>query len=496
MDYHIVLFTVCFSLFKLLFLPLYYSTDFDVHRNWLALTYSLPIKQWYWEDTSEWTLDYPPFFAWFEWCLAQVASIITTDTGLLTISATPYVSWQTTLFQRVSVIFSDLLLSYAVVCFAHTFIQKIKTQTQTQTQTKTQTPTQTKTHVTYTLWLLILVFCSPGLLLVDHIHFQYNGFLMGLYVLSLALIMRQDMDLAAGFMFAVLLNFKHIFLYVAPVYFVYLLGHYTFDPGHSQSHSQSHSHTSGPRFRPFKLMKMGIIVITTFVISFGPFYDHIGQVISRLFPVKRGLCHAYWAPNFWALYNSVDTVLVRIGRIMYGMNVHAAHTSGLVADIKHVILPTIEFKHTVILTLVSMLPALYYLWRKPHIKLFIPSLAYCSLCSFMFGYHVHEKAILLVIIPLGLVAMSSFEYANLYQFLATVGHYSLFPLFFGAWETPVKCTILIIHTLLSHSMLSKHFRTSTSMSFSLLNTFETVYLWGLVPLQLFVSVVHPIKFSQ
>ena len=144
----------------------YRSTDFEVHRNWFAITASVPLARWYYEDTSEWTLDYPPLFAWFQRALGLLAPLF--DEKMLHISAAPYESAATVLFQRLSVIASETVLLLAVVVFS-----------------RASTDGSSKRPAPAAALLLAL---NAGIFITDHVHFQYNGLLLGLLMLSAVMI--------------------------------------------------------------------------------------------------------------------------------------------------------------------------------------------------------------------------------------------------------------------------------------------------------------------
>lgn len=96
---------------------------------------------------------------------------------------------------------------------------------------------------------------------------------------------------------ATLPSHRHIYIYMAPPYFVFLLRAYCFFP-------------SG-RFLPLNLVKLGSAVLAVFAVSLGPFVSDLPQLGQRLFPFTRGLNHAYWAGNVWALVTVADRALLK-----------------------------------------------------------------------------------------------------------------------------------------------------------------------------------------
>jgi alpha-1,3-glucosyltransferase len=194
-----------------------------------------------------------------------------------------------------------------------------------------------------------------------------------------------------------------------------------------------------------RFLSLANTVIAVFAVSLGPFalMGQLPQLLSRLFPFTRGLNHAYWAPNAWALVTAADRVLVKSEYSTFfiaycwtlpppvvaprlGIDLAAdapgviSTSRGLVGDTVFAVLPNIKPIHTFTITIVFQLVRhmrqfefiirlishqafLGKLWLTPTYKSFVTALTLCGYTSYMFGWHVHEKAILLVLVPLRLV---------------------------------------------------------------------------------------------
>lgn len=169
--------------------------------------------------------------------------------------------------------------------------------------------------------------------------------MFGILVLSLVLARQRSTLLLSGYLFATLLCFKHLYLYVAPAYFVYLLRVYCLSP------------RSIFRIQFFNCIKLGLGLAAIFTAAFGPFvyWDQVPQLLSRLFPFDRGLTHAYWAPNFWAMYSFVDRVLLFLApylKLPIDQSAATSLTRGFVGDTSFAVLPNVPKQATFMLALI------------------------------------------------------------------------------------------------------------------------------------------------
>lgn len=295
----------------------------------------------------------------------------------------------------------------------------------------------------------LLLAANIGLLLVDHLHFQYNGFLFGILLWSLYFYKTGRLHISS-LLFAALLNFKHLFLYIAPAFGLVIL-------------------MRDVKFTIVKLATVGLTVVSVFVVSLAPFIQHLPQLAERLFPFKRGLTHSYWAPNFWSLYNFADIVLYKLGSVSLDSNCSSSKphplTSGVIEENQgryYQVLPEVQPSHCAILvlstTVLVLLKILKNSWNLPstslnNYHLLLKCIVFSGFSAYIFGWHVHEKAIMTVIVPYSLLVYekmagtaskdSSSEVTesalarNVYL-VSVFGHASLFGLFFTNIENLLK----------------------------------------------------------
>ena len=388
---------------KIFLFPTSQSTDFEVHRNWKAITNTLPISEWYFYSDNKWTLDYPPLFAYMEYILGKVSKYF--DPNITNINKFDYDSKECKIFLRTTVLLGDIFLFFSI-----NFLYKALS----------------LSFIKYCVLLFSIQFYS-GLVIIDNIHFQYNGILFGLLLISIGFISKKKYIYGAIFYF-ILLFMKHIFIYFAPAYFLFYLQYIIINNIKKKKYG----------YLIKNVILIGLSFCLVIIITFLPFivisirdksFEQLIQIKDRLFPVQRGLLHTYWAPNFWALYSFVDKILYfsYSKRIPFfkeitnfllkykenkNMNVKknisslGSSESGVSKETGFDVLPNIDMKMTNLIIIIFII--IYYIkyfcfWstktkkekiKNKKIKEFIKHSICFNLIFFNFGYQVHEKAFL------------------------------------------------------------------------------------------------------
>jgi len=167
----------------------------------------------------------------------------------------------------------------------------------------------------------------------------------------------------------------------------------------------------------------------------------------------------------------------------------ASTSRGLVGDTAFAVLPNITPIHTFVITITLQLVWLIKLWFNPTYKSFLTALTLCAYTSFLFGWHVHEKAILLVLVPLSLLAAERHAYFRTFVIANIAGIFSLFPLIFTPAESVVKIVYSILWITFLYASLSRRvYEFPKSPAYVFLDWLEKLYLAGFPLLFAFVNL--------
>lgn len=363
----------------------------------MEVALNVPTVDWY-KNTSDndlmyWGLDYPPLSAYVAYVFGKFVTYIEPQAVQLHSSR----GFENNLLRasmRFTVILGDVLIFFPALLLLSMYLYNDLLLT---SQQKDDT------------FMRVFGFCAtlPAMLLIDHAHFQYNNISLGLFLLSVLCFLKQKEALGAA-LFCCSVYFKHMTLYYATAIFAYL---------------------SSLQIR--KMKEQGLIsflfaakvifsIASTTLLIFGPWLSKASLflgVVERLFPISRGL----YEDKVASVWCSISVVV----------------------KLHHIMPPSVLFKFCALFTLFASLPFCIAVALKPSAIRLLLATTGCSLSAFLFSYQVHEKQILIPLIPL---AMLHGVYPGLSSWMSFTAVFSLFPLLWREGSSMAYAAVLLIHS--------------------------------------------------
>ncbi|KAF2432885.1 ALG6, ALG8 glycosyltransferase [Tothia fuscella] len=353
--------------------------DFEAQRHWLEIAIHLPVSQWYFYDLEWWGLDYPPLTAYHSWILGKIGNAINPSWFEL-YNSRGLDDHLLKVYMRATVLVSEYVTYIpAIVVFVRRYIQQ-------------QGVSSWEGSIA-----LVAILMQPATLLIDHGHFQYNTVMLGFAATCMANFLRGNI-LMGCISFVCALGFKQMALFYAPAVFAYLLGS-----------------CISPKINPVRFMSIALTTTAAFAALFAPL------LLGALYDTYRGVPNSKLSepPLLSALPWDVDSkswyypVLLQltqsIHRIFpFARGIFEDKVANLWCTIHtfhklHLYSSTVVQRAALAATSAAILPPCLILFHKPRKELLPYGFATVAWAFFLCSYQVHEKNVLLPLLPMTLL---------------------------------------------------------------------------------------------